>query len=123
MEESVRKKVNLLVHLARIDGNLDPSEQDTLIQILKQYGEHDFNWNKKNEIDLNDFKGASSRADILFLALQMVRADGIIHPDEVAYCKALAIKLEFNPGIIDHYTKNEFPDLSKFKEEAKTWHK
>jgi tellurite resistance protein len=123
MEESVRKKVNLLVHLARIDGNLDQSEQDMLVQILKEYGEHDYNWNKKNEIDLNNFKGASSRADILFLALQMVRADGIIHPDEVAYCKALAIKLEFNPGIIDHYTKNEIPDLAKFKEEAKAWHR
>ncbi len=122
MNELLRKKINLLVHLARIDGKLDQSEKDTLMDILKEHNIHDFNWNGKHDVDLNDFDRAPSRSDILYLALRMVRADGVIHPDEAAYCKALAIKLEFNPDIIDRYTKSDLPVLDDFKQQAKAFH-
>jgi hypothetical protein len=80
------KENNLLVHLARIDGKLDVSEQDMLQQLVKEYQVTDFEWKNKNEVDLNDYKNVPSKSEILFLALRMIRADGIIHPDEAAYC-------------------------------------
>lgn len=119
MDALLRKKVNLLVHLAKIDGKLDQSEQDMLVQILKEHQIEEFDWNAKTTVDLNDFKNAPSKAEVLYLALRMVRADGIIHPDEVAYCKALSIKLDFDPVIIDRYTDHELPALLVFKQEIR----
>lgn len=121
MDALLRKKINLLVHLAKIDGKLDQSEQDMLLQILKEHQMDEFDWNAKTAVDLNDFKNAPSKAEVLYLALRMVRADGIIHPDEVAYCKALSIKLDFDPALIDRYTNHEFPTLAAFKQEIKQW--
>jgi uncharacterized tellurite resistance protein B-like protein len=122
MNELLRKKINLLVHLAKVDGKMDQSEHEMLLEILREYNISDFKWNKTPTIDLADFEGAPSRAEILYLALRIIRADGIIHPDEVAYCKALALKLEFNAAIVDHYTGEQFPSYELFKIESKAWH-
>jgi uncharacterized tellurite resistance protein B-like protein len=122
MDALTRKKINLLVHLARIDGQLDVSEQDMLHQLLKDHEIAELDWKNKSRINLDDYKNVPSKSEILFLALRMIRADGIIHPDEVAYCKALAIKLDFNPEIIDHYSHGEFPTLIDFKNQINRWH-
>ena len=112
-----------MVHLASIDGKVDTAEKEVLLQLLKEYGIDDFNWAENTHVDLNDFKNAPSKAELLFLALRIVRADGIIHPDEVAYCKSLAIKLNFDLSLVDHYTKADLPDLIKFTEEITHWTK
>jgi uncharacterized tellurite resistance protein B-like protein len=121
MDALTRKKINLLVHLARIDGQLDVSEQDMLRQLIKDHQITDFDWKNKTAIDLNDYKNVPSKSEILFLALRMIRADGIIHPDEAAYCKALAIKLDFIPDVVDHYSQGEFPNLVDFTNQMSRW--
>lgn len=121
MDQLLRKKVNLLVHLARVDGRLDQSEKKVVLELLQEYDIHDFDFSQETPVDLDDFKQDISKAHVLFLALRLVQADGIIHPDEAAYCKALAIKLNFRPGIIDRYIHSELPAFSSFLEESKAW--
>jgi hypothetical protein len=42
---------------------------------------------------------------------------------EAAYCKALAIKLDFIPDVVDYYSQSEFPNLEDFKNEVLRWNK
>ena len=115
MEELLRKKINLLVHLARIDGKMDHSEQEMLRQILKDHHIEEFDWNSAAPSNVNDFKNSPSKAEVLYLALRMVHADGILHPDEVAYCKALAVKLNYKTEVVDFFSSNELGSISDFK--------
>ncbi len=100
MEEVIRKKLNLLVHLATIQE-----------AGLSNHAIHE----SPNPVNLNDFKDTPSRADILYWALRIIKADGHIHADEAAYCKALAVKLNYKAEIVDHFTKNEVGPQSDFK--------
>lgn len=121
MEELLRKKINLLVHLARIDGKMDHSEQEMLRQILKDHRIEEFDWNSATPSNVNDFKNAPSKAEVLYLALRMVHADGILHPDEVAYCKALAVKLNYKTEVVDFFSSNELGSISDFKKRISTF--
>lgn len=119
MEEVIRKKLNLLVHLAKIDGNFDATEKEILESLLKEAGlDRDKVFGDSASVNLNDFIGSPSRADILYWAMRIIKADGHVHPDEAAYCKALAVKLQYKPDIVEYYSINELGDPSTFKKRA-----
>ncbi len=120
MEEVIRKKLNLLVHLATIDGKFDETEKDVLKSLLAEAGLNNHAIQEAaHPVNLNDFKDAPTRADILYWALRIIKADGQIHADEAAYCKALAVKLNYKADIVDHFTKHELGDQADFKKAAR----
>jgi uncharacterized membrane protein YebE (DUF533 family) len=114
MDSFLKKKLNLLVHLAKIDGKLDKTERQMLLKLLEQNGVTDFDWTENGQVNLDDFANTSAKTELLYLALRIIRADGIIHPAETAYCKELAIKLDFDPEVVDHYSTENLPGLSQF---------
>ena len=114
MDALLRKKINLLVHLAHIDGKLDQSEQELLEKLLVDH-HHKIDLTKAEAIDLNDFRTVSSKADILYWALRLIKVDGAIHPDEAAYCKALAVKLNYNAEVVDHFIQQDMGEPGDFK--------
>lgn len=119
MEEVIRKKLNLLVHLAKIDGKFDDTEKEVLKSLLQEAGIQHEPWQATSEtVYLNDFTGSPSRADILYWALRIIKADGLIHPDEAAYCKALAVKLNYKAAIVDHFSSHELEEPATFKKRA-----
>ncbi len=115
MDEVTRKKLNLLVHLAKIDGRFDEAEKEVLNNLLTETGlSASMITNKVQPIDLNDFKEVPTKTDILYWSLRIIKADGIIHPDEAAYCKALAVKLNYKPEVVDHFTTHELGERPDF---------
>ncbi len=118
MEEVIKKKLNLLVHLAKVDGQFDSSEKAALMEMLTIHGITKLD-ETDQEIDLNDFKSSPSKADILYWALRIIKADGILHPDELAFCKALAMKLNYKPEIVDHFSHIQVGLLEEFKIQAR----
>ncbi len=118
MEEIIHKKLNLLVHLAKVDGKFDRSERAVLMEMLNAHGVTKLD-EPDQEIDLNDFKSIPSKSDILYWAIRLIKADGILHPDELAFCKALAVKLNYSTDIIDHFSISELGTTVEFKKLAR----
>lgn len=115
MNTLLKKKINLLVHLAKADGHLDESEKKLIQEILVEAGEHSqVNWSQSTASSLDGVAQIHDKEKLLHWALRLIKIDGILHADEIAYCKALAIKLKFRPELIDHYTNADLPELEQF---------
>ncbi len=114
MNELIRKKLNLLVHLAKLDGRFDQTEREVLKSMLTEAGIPESEYKQANEVKLSDFEKGVDKADILYWAIRMIKADGEIHQDELAFCKALAIKMGFNPGIIDFFLNETISSKEDF---------
>ena len=120
MNEILRKKLNLLVHLANVDGSFENSEREVLVSMLKETGEPNLKYPESvKQVDLDDFSDSKiSKHDILYWALRLIKADGIIHADEAAYCKALAVKLNYKPEVVDFFVSNELGTRQEFKKKS-----
>jgi uncharacterized membrane protein YebE (DUF533 family) len=115
MNTLLQKKINLLVHLAKADGHLDESEKQLIQEILLEAGEHtQVDWDQSTAGAIEGVTQIQDKEKLLHWALRLIKIDGILHADEIAYCKALAIKLKFKPELIDHYTNADLPELESF---------
>ena len=122
MDDYLRKKINLLVHLARVDGKFDKSEHEVMLTLLKEYGIEDAAYeNFAEPIYPNDFVNTRKNADVLFWALRLIKADGEIHSDEASYCKALAVKLKYAPEIVEYFSNRDLGTKESFKKIAQTF--
>jgi uncharacterized membrane protein YebE (DUF533 family) len=117
MNTLLQKKINLLVHLAKADGHLDDSEKKLIQEILLEAGEEQsVDWSQSTTGALDGVAQIQDKEKLLHWALRLIKIDGILHADEIAYCKALAIKLKFRPDVIDHYVNTDLPELKQFLE-------
>jgi uncharacterized membrane protein YebE (DUF533 family) len=122
MDEVTRKKLNLLIHLAKIDGRFDETEKEVLSSLLSEAGLSPLTDTEKVlPIDLNDFKEIPTKTDILYWSLRIIKADGKIHPDEAAYCKALAVKLNYKPEVVDYFTHHDLGNRPDFIESVRSF--
>ena len=121
MDETLRKKINLLVHLAKSDGKFHVSETAFLKDLLRKNGEENFDLGNV-PIDIDPLNGLDVRLDkeeLLYTCLQLIRADGIIHSDEVNFCKQVAEKLNLNPLVVDAYSNVALPSFEVFSQELR----
>ena len=120
MNELARKKLNLLVHLANLDGSFENTEREVLLSMLKDMGEEHTQYPEQvDPVDLNDFSDPKIRRhELLYWAMRLIKADGIIHPDEAAYCKALAVRLNFKPEVVDYFCSHELGNRLEFKKKS-----
>ena len=115
MEDIIRKKINLLVHLAKADGQFHSSERKFLEELLMSKGIQNYDFTKaEKQSSFQDAESIVDKEELLYWALQLIQVDNKIHPDEVAYCKMLAIKLRFKPEIVDQYKDKKLPSFEKF---------
>lgn len=116
MQELIQKKLNLLVHLAQIDGHFAQTERDVITKMLEEAGwNEDAIQNAVQPSSLKDFENDHRLSDVLYWALRLIKADGEIHSDEASYCKALALKLKFKPEVIDYYASRELGSREEFR--------
>ncbi|MGC4021113.1 MAG: hypothetical protein QM734_03795 [Cyclobacteriaceae bacterium] len=115
MNTLLQKKINLLIHLAKADGHMDESEKHLIQEILLDAGElPEVDWNQSTVFALDGASEIHDRERLLHWALRLIKVDGILHADEIAYCKALTIKLKFKPELIDHFSHAKLPELNEF---------
>lgn len=119
MDQVLEKKINLLVRLANADGHFDVTEKAYIKDLLEERGVDHRELNEALAQDsLKDIHTIIDKEQALYWALQLTKADGIIHPAELAFCKAAAFRLKFLPEVIDAYTDRELPAFDVFKQEV-----
>src|SRR5688500_7330498 len=106
MDKLLSKKINLLIHLAHIDGKFDSSEKLLLRSILEENGfeEEYLEVHKQHNVDLGDLIRMPGKEELLYWTLKLIHADGHLHLAELAYARVVAKHLGFNEEFIDHFT-------------------
>lgn len=115
METIIKRQLNLLAHLAKIDGKFEKSEHDLLKKIANQNGLTSDNVDFNEPVKFSDFSHLENKLEVLYWALQMMHADGIVHHKEVLFCKNLAVKLNLKESLVEYHTNRPMPSLEEFK--------
>lgn len=120
MNEIDKRKLNLLVHLAKVDGKYDKSEHKLLKQFLREKRLTNSMLTSANTPLSGDYLGeVDSKIELLFWAIKLIQADQVIHDKEIAFGKDLAAKLNFKEDIITHYAYKPVNDYKAFQSEVK----
>ena len=121
MDQVLQKKINLLIHLANADGNFDVSEKAFIKDLLTERGIDHKKMEAFEKSNLNDIQTIVDKEQALYWALQLVKTDGVIHVDEIAFCKAIAFRLKFLPEVVDEYVNKDLPDFATIKKVVDTY--
>ena len=117
MNQVLEKKINLLIQLANADGHFDVKEKAFIKDLLAERGVDHKKLEAIEKNALNEIHTIVDKEQALYWALQLAKVDGVLHPDELAFCKAVALKLKFAPGVVEAYSNKELPEFSVFKKE------
>ncbi len=119
MNELAKRQLNLLVHLAGIDGKFEKSEHELLNQFIKEKGLRANSLDQKTyPVRFSDFSKSEGKAELLYWALKLMHADAVVHPKEILFCEHLAIKLGYTKEIVFAYSKGLLSEYSVFKKKA-----
>lgn len=120
MNEIDKRKLNMLVHLAKVDGKFAKSERSLLHQFVKEKGLQETMLDGEGEsLPYSEIKAdTNGKIDLLFWVLRLIKADDVIHDKELIYARSLAIKLNFKEEIITHFITKPLPDYDKFENEV-----
>jgi uncharacterized tellurite resistance protein B-like protein len=115
MNKVLSRKINLLLHLANIDGKFHASEKELLLSILKEKGldESFLEEHKQTTPDLETLHELPDKTELFYWILKMIAADGEIHADEIKEAKNLAVKLGFSADAVDYFSHAPIPELRK----------
>ena len=123
MDKLLHRKINLLVHLAYVDGRFDETEKELLRAILVEKGldsayleEH-----SAKAVDLKTISEINGKTELLYWVLKLIHADGQLHPAELAYSKVVARQLGFKEDIIEYFKTNQIKTLVDFEKDVKTF--
>lgn len=118
MSPILEKKINILIQLANADGHFDVTEKAFIKDLLIERGiDHKELKDVLAKDDLKDIHTIVDKEQALYWALQLIKADGILHTDELAFCKAVAFRLKFMPEVVDAYKDKVLPAFELFKQE------
>jgi uncharacterized membrane protein YebE (DUF533 family) len=118
MDQVLEKKINLLVRLANADGHFDVTEKAFINDLLEERG---IDHRELNEVlasdSLKDIHTIVDKEQALYWAIQLMKADGILHTAEISFCRTIAFRLRFLPRIVEAYKDRELPAFNVFKQE------
>jgi uncharacterized membrane protein YebE (DUF533 family) len=119
MNNVLEKKINILIRLANADGHFDVTEKAFIKDLLIERGvDHKELTEVLAKDSLKDIHTIVDKEQALYWALQLVKVDGIVHTDELAFCKAVAFRLKFLPEVVDAYKDKALPAFDVFKQEV-----
>lgn len=121
MDRMLQKKINLLLHLAGVDGEFAESERELLKSILREKGleESYLNEHQREVVSLDQIKAMPDKAELLYWVIRTIQADSRLHSTELLYSKIIARQLGFKEEVIDHYAAKGMTSLAEFEEEVK----
>lgn len=112
MDHVLEKKINLLVRLANADGHFDVTEKAFIKDLLQERGVDHRELNEALAMDsLKDLHTIVDKEQALYWALQLIKVDGILHANEIAFCKTIAFRLKFLPEVVDAYRDRSYQRL------------
>ncbi|MDH5380647.1 MAG: TerB family tellurite resistance protein [Cyclobacteriaceae bacterium] len=125
MEGLIKKKLNALAQIARIDGHFADSEKEVLYEIAKKYEKDDKELMEiiENPEPIGDFEDISEfhKLEFMYVAIKVMRADGLIYDSEVDFCKMLAKKMKIDPTVVDIYSTVADLNFDSFIQETRKY--
>ncbi|NOS92618.1 MAG: TerB family tellurite resistance protein [Cyclobacteriaceae bacterium] len=120
MNKVLSRKINLLLHLANIDGKFDASEKELLLSILKEKGLDESFLEEHNQPtpDLETLHELPDKTELFYWILKMIKADGELHADEMKEAKNLAVKLGFSTDAVDYFSHISINPLAQFRSDV-----
>lgn len=119
MNQVLEKKINVLIQLANADGHFDVTEKAFIKDLLVERGvNHKELHDALEKNSLKDMHTIVDKEQALYWALQLMKVDGVMHTDEIVFCKTVAFRLKFLPEVVDVYKNKELPEFTVFKKEV-----
>ena len=104
-KENIKKQLNILLQLAKIDRNFDQEEKSFIREFGRKYNigrseleEIEHNSNRFG--DISNFT-MDEKVEVLYNAIRLAKVDRRILPNEIVYCQEIASKLGFKRSVID----------------------
>lgn len=114
-----KKQLNLLAHLAKVDGKFAKTEHELLVSFIKEKRlDPSILEAPLTQLKLDDMAHSENKVELLYWAIRMMHADGIIHDEEVRFCKHLAEQLGMREGLVDWAIGGTLPDWDTFRANA-----
>ncbi|MDN5212713.1 hypothetical protein QQ020_11675 [Fulvivirgaceae bacterium BMA12] len=122
MNEYTKRKLNLLIHLAKIDGKFHKAERALLEEFVIEEGFNvkDFRILVAAGEQTHDVHLIDDKKEMLFLAIKLMKADHIIDKRELEFCKEIATKLGYDSGAVEAYADQEL-DRESFDNTIDRW--
>lgn len=104
-QENIRKQLNILIQLAKIDLNYDQQEKAFIREFARKFNIHrseleDIERNPQYLGVVNTFT-LDEKIELLYNAIHLAKVDRRILPNEIMYCQEIASKLGFRRSVID----------------------
>ena len=101
----LRMQLNILIHLAQVDGEITEPELSLLKQIASQHGVSDFELQEmiKYPKPIESLGALSNdlKFDYLYSIVQLMNIDGDIDEREIHFCQNMAVRLGYYTEVID----------------------
>lgn len=105
MEDTLKKKINLLIHLANADGHFDIKERAFIYNVCLRHGvevdtigdliEH------PEELNIHANLPEEVRIDYLTDCLLLILVDGKLLPKEINFCYTIGVQLGFSELVLE----------------------
>ena len=121
MERSLKRKLNILINLAKIDGQFHVSEKAMLLDLIKELrlNPKEFALLEDNPEKMEPYK-IKDRVEMMFLALQLINADEHLDEMELSFCMDLAAQLGIKPRFVDEFAERDL-SRTEFDKEINNW--
>lgn len=112
----MKSQLNLLINLASSDSKISEREAKVIKIIAKVNGVSDAEFdemlrNPYPAVELHAFT-ESEKFEVLYLMIQMMKADGHIFKSEIEFCEKVAQKLGYHKEVIKELSAGIFSDPS-----------
>lgn len=117
--------LNVLIQLAKIDGEVVKQELDYIYEVGKAngYTADDVNEMFDNDEPIGDLQNLSDdlKYELIFSVVQLMKIDGKLYNEEIQYCARTASKLGYDEKVLFELMLKIYadPDMCADKEELK----
>ena len=122
MNKYTKRKLNLLIYLAQVDGKFHKAEKALLEEFVNEKGFDikDFRLLEPMDENSHDLPSTDDKKEMLYLAIKLMQADKVIDKKELEFCKEIASKLGYDATVVEEYAHHEL-DRKSFDEKINDW--
>jgi hypothetical protein len=117
--------LNILIQLAKIDGEVATEEMDLIQELGKANGlsieQINATFNEEVSLDVLEDMTDDEKYDLIYSVVQLMKIDGKLYNEEIKFCARMASKLGYDENVLFELMLKIYadPDLCANKEDLK----
>jgi len=117
--------LNILIQLAKIDGEVATEEMDLIQELGKANGlsieQINATFNEEVSLDVLEDLSDDEKYDLIYSVVQLMKIDGKLYNEEIKFCAKMASKLGYDENVLFELMLKIYadPDLCTDKEDLK----